>query len=155
MKVSEYLDRNPRRLVTALSHTSIPDAMALLIENGISCLPIVNTSDEITGIISDKDIFRAAFNNPAGFTEGVVGDLMTTNLIVGVADDDLDYIAGVMTNNRIRHIPIVDNRRLVGLLSVGDIVKSQLKNVKTENRYLWKYIYDEYPGEQAAGPDAT
>ena len=146
MKVRDFLNSNPRRLITVGSPTTVTEAMALLIENRISCLPVINNQDEIIGIISDKDIFRAAFKNPSGFTQAAVADLMSTNLIVGVVDDDLNYIAGVMTNNRIRHVPIVDNRRLIGLLSLGDIVKSQLKDVEIENRYLRKYIHDEYPG---------
>ncbi len=146
MNVREYLERNPRRVLTASAQTSIQQAMAMLLDNRISCLPVLGEGDYLVGIISDKDIFRAAFKNPGGFNTMAVGDLMTADLIVGVADDDLDYIAGIITNNRIRHIPIVEGRRLVGLLSVGDIVKSQLKHIQTENRYLRQYINDQYPG---------
>jgi CBS domain-containing protein len=146
MKVREYLDRNPRRILTVQTQTPIRDAMAMLLDNRISCLPVLGEADNLAGIISDKDIFRAAYKSPSGFIDLVVGNLMTTNLIVGVADDDLDYIAGIMTNNRIRHVPIVEKKQLVGLLSVGDIVKSQLKNIQIENRYLLRYIHDQYPG---------
>ena len=146
MKVREYLERNPRRILTAQTERPIPEAMAMLLDNRISCLPVTDEGENLVGIISDKDIFRAAYKQPGGFIERTVGDLMTVDLIVGVADDDLDYIAGIMTNNRIRHVPIVENRRLIGLLSVGDIVKSQLKNIQTENRYLRQYINDQYPG---------
>lgn len=146
MKVRDFMQNNPRQVITARENTPIPAAMSLLLQNRISCLPVLDDRAELAGIISDKDIFRAAFDDPKGFTDLSVKQLMTTNLLVGLADDDLDYIAGVMTNNRIRHVPIVENKRLIGLLSVGDIVKSQLKNVQIENRYLWKYINDEYPG---------
>jgi CBS domain-containing protein len=146
MKVKDFMRNNPRQVITARENTLIPTAMSLLLQNRISCLPILDDRAELVGIISDKDIFRAASEDPNGFVDLSVKQLMTTNLLVGLADDDLDYIAGVMTNNRIRHVPIVENKRLIGLLSVGDIVKSQLKNVQIENRYLWKYINDEYPG---------
>jgi CBS domain-containing protein len=146
MKVRDFMRNNPRQVVSARENTPIPAAMSLLLQNRISCLPVLNDKAELEGIISDKDIFRAAFDDPRGFTDLSVKQLMTKDLLVGLADDDLDYIAGVMTNNRIRHVPIVENKRLIGLVSVGDIVKSQLKNVQVENRYLWKYISDEYPG---------
>ncbi|MCX6834888.1 MAG: CBS domain-containing protein [candidate division Zixibacteria bacterium] len=146
MKVRDFMRNNPRQVITARENTSIPATMSLLLHNRISCLPILDDQAELVGIISDKDIFRAAYEDPHGFVDLSVKQLMTTNLLVGLADDDLDYIAGVMTNNRIRHVPIVENKRLIGLLSVGDIVKSQLKNIQIENRYLWKYISDEYPG---------
>ena len=146
MKVSEFMQKNQRRVITARESTPIPAAMSLLLQNRISCLPVLDDKSELAGIISDKDIFRAAFDDPRGFTELSVKQLMTTNLLVGLAEDDLAYIAGVMTNNRIRHVPIVENKRLIGLLSIGDIVKAQLKDIQIENRYLWKYIKDEYPG---------
>ena len=146
MQVKDLMKSNPRRTITAREGTTVSEAMALLIDNRISCLPVVNDKIELIGIVSDKDIFKAAHKNPEGFTRGVVKDLMTTDLIVGLADDDSDYIAGLMTNNRIRHIPIVESKRLVGLLSLGDMVKSRLSNMEIENRYLRQYIDDKYPG---------
>jgi len=120
--------------------------MALLINNEIGYLPVINEKDEIEGIIGEREIFKAAFNNPVGFSEAKVSDLMTADPIVGVLGDDLEYIAAVMTNNRLRRVPIVENRRLVGLLSLWDMVRSQLKDMQSENRYLRQYIDDKYPG---------
>jgi len=146
MKVRDFLKSDPHRIVTARPYTPILEAMALLIENQIGYLPVINDKDEITGVISEKEILRAVFKNPGGFSEAVVGDLMAADPIVGIPDDELDYIAGVMSSNRLRRLPIVENRRLVGLLSLWDMVRSQLKNVEAENRYLRKYINNEYPG---------
>ena len=146
MKVADFMKDDPREIITAEADTNIREAMALLLDNRISCLPVVNDQIELLGIISDKDIFRAAYKDPETFTQKVVEDLMTTDLIVGLAGDDFDYIAGMMTKNRIRHVPIVENKRLTGLLSLGDIVKSHLTSIKIENRYLKMYIEDAYPG---------
>jgi CBS domain-containing protein len=146
MQVKDFMKDNPRQIVTARETTPIPEAMALLIDNKISCLPVVGDNLRLIGIISDKDIFRAAHKDPGGFTGASVADFMTSDLIVGLADDNCDYIAGIMTKNRIRHVPIVDQDRLVGLVSLGDIVKSRLTTVEIENRYLRRYINDKYPG---------
>jgi CBS domain-containing protein len=146
MKVREFLGNKPKRIVTVRQHTPIREAIALLVEHQIGYLPVINDNEEITGVISEREIIRAVFNNAEGFADAVVGDLMIADPIVGVLDDDLDYIAGVMTNNRLRRLPIVENRRLVGLLSLWDMMRSQLKDVQTENRYLRRYISDEYPG---------
>ena len=146
MKVREFLAANEKKVITVKADLEIQHAMSRLIQHAISCLPVVGPSGELTGIISDKDIFRAAHKNPGEFISAKVGDLMTADLIVGVADDDLDYIAGVITQNRIRHVPIVENRKLIGLISVGDVVKSQLKSIEFENRYLKMFIKDSYPG---------
>ena len=71
---------------------------------------------------------------------------MTTELIVGIEDDLVDYIATLMTNNRIRHIPIMRGASMIGLVSVGDVVKARLSDMAVENRYLKQYIRGDYPG---------
>jgi len=146
MLVSECLKRKNRDLITVGPEVKVPEAMKLLLTNRISCLPVVDDNRRLIGILSDKDIFKRAYEDSQGFTGACVRDLMTTDVIVGVPDDTLDYIGGVMTKNRIRHIPILDNREVVGLISVGDIVSSQLTSFEIENRYLRLYIKDQYPG---------
>ena len=146
MKAKVILKNQNRTIITAGTQTGIREAMQLLISNNIGCLPVVDDSDGLVGIISDKDIFRKVHADPQNFLEAEVGDLMTTDVIVGLPDDEVSYIAGVMTNNRIRHIPVVDNKRLVGLISIGDIVKIQMDDIKTENRYLKQYLEGSYPG---------
>jgi CBS domain-containing protein len=145
MLVKDVLKLKQKETVTTHRNMSVREAMDLLIGHKISCLPVVHDNQELEGIISDKDIFRHVHRNPRDFAESKVGDLMTTNVIVGLADDDLGYIAGIMTNNRIRHVPIVENSRLVGLVSVGDVVKTQMESIKIENRYLKQYIGGDYP----------
>jgi CBS domain-containing protein len=65
---------------------------------------------------------------------------MTRELLVGVPDDDLTYIMGIMTNNRVRHLPVMDGDRIAGLISIGDVVKACLEQTEYENRYLKEYI---------------
>ena len=134
-----------KTVVTAKRSTPIRQAMQLMLENRISCLPVLGDKQELIGIISDKDIFRLLYENPDAAGESVVGDCMSTNLIVGLPTDEIDYIATIMTNNRIRHVPIVDGKTLIGLLSVGDIVKTQIEGYVAENRYLRQYIDGSYP----------
>jgi len=146
MQVKDILKHKKRETITTTPRTSIPEAMRLLITNQIGCLLVVEEPGNLIGIISDKDIFRRAYEDPDNFRSATVQDLMTTDLIVSVVDDQIGYIAGIMTNNRIRHIPVVDGKHLVGLVSIGDIAKVQMENVKIENRYLKQYIEGNYPG---------
>jgi len=145
MLVRDILKSKQRGIVTVSRDASVGEAMDLMISHRISCLPVAYGDYELEGIISDKDIFRSIHKNPNGFTTLKVADLMTVNVIVGLADDDVSYIAGIMTNNRIRHVPIVDNRRVVGLVSIGDVAKTQMESVEVENRYLKQYISGDYP----------
>ncbi|MFQ5500269.1 MAG: CBS domain-containing protein, partial [Candidatus Zixiibacteriota bacterium] len=107
MKAKDILQVKQREPITVSPKTSLKEAMKLLITNRISCLPVLSDDSQLVGIISDKDIFKAIYENPDGFSAMPVSDNMSTNLIVGLADDELNYIAGLMTNNRIRPIPIV------------------------------------------------
>lgn len=144
MLVKELLIQ--KAVFTAEKSTSIRQAMQCMLDKRISCLPVIGERKELVGIISDKDIFRLIYENGDEVGESLVGDCMTTNLIVGLASDEVDYIATIMTNNRIRHIPIVDGKTLIGLVSVGDVVKSQIEGFVAENRYLRQYIDGSYPG---------
>lgn len=105
----------------------------------------MDENDKLIGIISDKDIFAAVYENQDTFTTLKVSDLMSSDLIVGIEDDDINYIAGIMTKNRIRHIPIMEKDKLLGLISIGDIVKAQMEDMEIENRYLKLYIDGTYP----------
>lgn len=145
MLVKDLLKTKSKELVTISASTKLKEAMESLINNKISCLPVLDDNSRLIGIISDKDIFRHAYEKPAGFQDETVGEVMTTNLIVGLVDDEVAYIAGIMTENRIRHVPIVERDHIIGLLSVGDIVKTQIENIRVENRYLWQYIEGTYP----------
>ncbi|MCP4683854.1 MAG: CBS domain-containing protein [bacterium] len=145
MQVKDILKTKNREVVTATTSTPVPEAMKALISNRISCLPVVSDANKLEGIISDKDIFRKIHEDPDGFRDSTVGDLMSKDLIVGLMEDEIAYIAGVMTNNRIRHVPIVDDSKLKGLVSVGDIVKTQMEKIEIENRYLKQYIGGDYP----------
>ncbi len=146
MTVKEVLDMKDRRLITVDPSTNIVEAMSKLIENKVSCLPVMEESTRLIGMISDKDIFKAVYENQSGFTRHTVGELMTTELIVGVPEDKISYIASIMTNNRIRHIPILVDDEMIGLISVGDVAKCQMSNMEVENRYLKQYIDGGYPG---------
>ncbi|MEA3297862.1 MAG: CBS domain-containing protein [candidate division Zixibacteria bacterium] len=140
MLVKALLKNKPREVVTANSSTLIDEAMELLISNKIGCLPVVEDSGKLIGIISDKDIFKKVHETKGDFHSLKVSDIMATDLIIGLPDDEINYIAGVMDKNWIRHVPIVDGERVIGLISLRDIVKEQAKKMEIENRYLDLYM---------------
>ena len=147
MLVKEILNNKQKKVVTATAETSVKTAMELLLTNRISCLPVVDDSQQLVGIISDKDIFKKVYETPVDYRDIKVDQLMTVDVIVGLPGDEMSYIAGLMTNNRIRHIPIVEKNQLLGIVSVGDIVKTQMEHIEIENRYLKQYLASSYPGK--------
>ncbi len=146
MLVREVLEKKGREVIAVRPATRLVEAMRILIDHKISCLVILDEAQQLVGIVSDKDIFKAIYHGLDDFQKHTVGELMTTELIVGLSEDDINYISGLMTENRIRHVPIVEREKLVGLISIGDVVKSQMKDMEIENRYLKAYIDGNYPG---------
>ncbi len=146
MKVKEILATKGSRVVTIEKSTTVIDAMTIFSVNRVGSLLVVDKDDTIQGIIGAKDVLMAVVNHLEEIKTLSVDKIMTTNLIVATEEDDSDYLLAVMTENRIRHIPILANKELKGLVSIGDVVKSQLKEMDVENKYLKDYIADKYPG---------
>ncbi len=130
---------------------TVHDAICTLNEHGIGALVVTGEDGEISGIITERDILReygkgceAPEAPPDREGTGVaarVRDVMTTHLIIGVPDDDLNYVMSVMTKNRIRHLPIVDGKELAGMVSIGDVVNAHVTETEFENRMLKDYIH--------------
>ncbi len=146
MKVKDILAAKGNRVVTIEKDTSVIDSMSIFSANRIGSLLIVDKNNTILGIIGARDVLMAVVNHLDKIKTMKVDEIMTTNLIVGTEDDHVDYILAVMTENRIRHVPIMNGKELKGMVSIGDVVKALLKEKDVENRYLKDYIADKYPG---------
>ena len=142
MLAKQLLEKLDRKIITASPETSISKAMDMLIDNRIGCLPVLDDRERLVGIISDKDIFRTIHRTKGQYHDLLVRDLMKVELIIGEPEDDLNYIAGLMEKNWIRHVPIVVGEKLVGLISQRDIVRNETSYTKIENRYLRLYMDD-------------
>lgn len=75
-----------------------------------------------------------------------INTCMSTNLIVANKNDDVDYVRAVMTKNRVRHLPVIEDDKMIGLISIGDVVNAQVDEKDVELRYYKEYIADRYPG---------
>ncbi len=142
MLVKNVLESKSKEIVTAKPSTNIDEAMDLLISKNIGCLPVLDESGKLIGIVSDKDIFKKIHETKGNYHSLKVSDVMNKALIVGLADDDIGYIAALMNKNWIRHIPIIENDQLIGLVSQRDIIQTQARKTEIENRYLRAYLDD-------------
>ena len=139
MLVKNALEQLNKKIITASSQMTIEEAMDLLITNKIGCLPVLDKNNQIVGILSDKDIFHKIHETKGNYKHLKVEDIMTTEVVIGIPEDEINTIANIMDSNWIRHIPIVENDKMVGLLSIGDVIRVQMENTKIENRYLKLY----------------
>jgi CBS domain-containing protein len=130
MNIANILARKGPKAVTVRPDQSIREALVLLERHNIGALIAVE-GDRPVGILSERDIVREAARNEA-FVACTVGDLMTRNVITGQPHDDLLSVAHTMTERRIRHLPVVDQGRLIGMVSIGDIVKAQRDHYQGE-----------------------
>jgi len=145
MKAKEILDAKGTRVITVIEDSLIVDVMAIFFANRVGSLLVVDKHDNILGIVAPNDILKAVHKNLDRVPEMQVREVMVSDLIVATPDDDLDYIQNIMTENRVRHIPILDGGKLIGLISIGDVVKAQMTIKNVENRYLKDYIEGKYP----------
>ncbi len=151
MRVADILRQKGNDVATIEAHQTVHDAIHKLNQRGIGALIVTGAGGEISGIITERDILRECGERCVRLTESpepgesgcpaLVQDVMTKHLIVGVLDDDLDYVMGIMTKNRIRHLPIMDGGELAGIISIGDVVNAHVVETAFENRMLKDYIH--------------
>ncbi len=145
MKVKDILAEKGTRVVTIHEDNLLVDVIALFFANRIGSLVVVDKYDKILGIVAPNDVLRMVQKNPESIASVSVREVMTTDVIVATLDHDVDLLMAIMTENRIRHIPIIQEGKLAGLVSIGDVVKALLTKQDVEIRHLKDYIQDKYP----------
>ena len=145
MNVEDILARKSSNEVRSIeSERSVEEAVAELVQHNIGSL-IVMEGGRPVGIITERDILRCCANGMGKTASTRVYEVMSRDLIVGEAGDTVDYVMGIMTRNRIRHLPIMaTGDRMIGMVSIGDVVESQLHETRYENRHLREYISGSY-----------
>jgi CBS domain-containing protein len=141
MTLGEILKVKGSKVWTIKENQPLREALGILVQQKIGALVVLDEKGGVVGIISERDIVRGAFEKGSKLEEAPVKELMTREVIIGSPDDEISYIMGVMTENRVRHIPVVAEGKLQGLVSIGDVVKSEIEGSKYEIHYLKEYIY--------------
>lgn len=125
MKVRRILAAKSGGIITIRPEQTIREAIALLTEHNIGAVIVVAAGEEKpVGIVSERDIIRRSATDEGCFPDAVE-TIMTRDLITGMPQDDLYSVAHTMTERRFRHLPIMDEGRLVGIISIGDVMKAQ------------------------------
>lgn len=131
MKVRSILAKKGMNVITITPDKTIREAVALLTEKNIGALVVVAENKQPVGILSERDIIRHAATNEEVFS-CTVAELMTKQLITGLPNDDAFSIAHTMTEKRFRHMPILEDGKLVGIISQGDIMKAERNQYRGE-----------------------
>jgi CBS domain-containing protein len=141
MNVQSIIGGKSPVVATITQTATLRQAVDQLTERRIGALVVSGDGKAIEGIISERDIVRAAAASGPGALDGSVGSVMSTDVVTCSAGDGVDRLMALMTERRIRHLPVVDERgHLAGIVSIGDVVKARLSELEQENHALAEYI---------------
>ncbi len=141
MKIENILAKKGAQVFTIHPDQLLKDAIALLVEHNIGALVVVDDAGRPVGIISERDIIREAGKTQDIFSRSV-RRVMTKDVTTGAPYDDLKSVLQTMTNRHFRHLPVVEYGRLVGIVSIGDVVKAQLDEYEGEINTLQTQIIE-------------
>ena len=137
--ISKLLGRD---VISLNEDNTIYDAINLLAKNKIGALPIVKNQKILCGIISERDIIRElAEDIKKNLKKSLVSTIMTSKVITCNKFTKSDELMDIMTVNKIRHIPIIEGENLIGIISIGDVVKRLIEKFNLENDYLKSWLY--------------
>lgn len=140
MLLSHILATKGSAVVTSAPHRTLAEAVALLSEKGIGALVIAGGDGEVLGILSERDIIRALARGGEAALHDAVSRHMTARVVTATAQTSVIEAMTEMTNGRFRHMPIVHDGRLAGLISIGDVVKHRLEAIEQEKQSMLDYI---------------
>ena len=138
--VSVILDRKGHDVATVSSVQPLAEAVGMLAERGLGALVVVDDAGGLEGIVSERDVVRQIAQDGAEALGRPVADVMTTPVTTCTPSTGATELASTMTEGRIRHLPVVDEGRLVGIVSIGDVVKSRIDDLATQAESLERYV---------------
>jgi CBS domain-containing protein len=140
MNVETILRNKGNRVTTIRSDASIADAVQILRQYGIGALVVSDDGERVDGILSERDIVAALADDGALLLARPVAELMTRAVLTCSLQDTIAELMSEMTNRRIRHFPVVEDGKLCGMISIGDVVKNRLDEIEFEASSLRSFI---------------
>jgi CBS domain-containing protein len=140
MRISEILRRKGGEVATIEPDAKVRRLLALLAEHNIGAVVVSTDGTTIEGIASERDVVRRLNDRGAGLLDEPVSSIMTATVRTCGPGDNVEDLRATMTEHRIRHVPVVRDGKLVGIVSIGDVVKSAIAELETEREQLVDYI---------------
>jgi CBS domain-containing protein len=139
MRIADVLRNKGTDVATVAPTASVTQLIAELAAHNVGALPVVDDG-ELVGIVSERDVVRRLNGIGAALLEASVGDIMTTEVTTCSPEDGVADLAAIMTARRFRHLPVVVEGRLAGIVSIGDLVKARIDLLESERKQLESYI---------------
>lgn len=141
MLVRDVLRQKGRRVIQIPPDASVRDALALFVEHNIGSLPVVDDDGRLLGIFSERDVLFGLHDDCERFHSRRIDEVMTPDPVVCAPEEPVHEVMGKLTVHRVGQLPVMSGDQLVGVVSVGDLVKAMFERVESENRHLLSYLY--------------
>ena len=140
MKISAILQAKGRQVRTIAPGETVLTAIQTMAEANIGSLMVIDDAEKIVGIVTERDCLREAARNDA-FGARPVNEIATTDIAIAEPGDDVAHVIDTMITRRCRHVPVIEDGRLAGMLSVRDVIRERLRETRTELKFLREYIH--------------
>ena len=137
--VKQLLEQKGRNLITIDPDSSVFEAIKVMADNHIGALPVMQ-NDNLVGIITERDYARSVILKGKSSKVTPVKDIMTTNVLCAKPEQSIEECMALVTDKRVRHLPVVNNDKIIGIISIGDLVKSIISEQKFMIEQLEHYI---------------
>jgi CBS domain-containing protein len=144
MRIKDVIrGKSDAAVVTITPDATVRQLIGILAEHNIGAVIVSSDGSAVDGIVSERDVVRRLGDDDGGLLERRVDSIMTTDVETCTADDAVDDLMQVMTQRRIRHLPVVADGALVGIISIGDVVKSRIGELEFERDQLDSYVHQQ------------
>ena len=140
MTVARILGEKGREVFTTQPHRTLREVVELLAAKGVGAVVVADASMSVLGILSERDVVRVIAQHGAAALDDQVSRHMTPKVTTVTRDSTIDHVMQTMTEGRFRHLPVVEDGRLIGIVSIGDVVKRHVNALDTERQALREYI---------------
>lgn len=139
MRIADVLRNKGTAVATISPETTVTELLAGLTEMNIGAMVVIGP-EGVVGMVAERDVVRKLHERGSSLLAQPVSEIMTTVVATCTPRDSVDHLSALMTENRVRHIPVLDNGRLAGIVSIGDVVKTRMEELETEQQQLHAYI---------------
>lgn len=140
MRIADILRDKGPAVATVTEGTTVTALLADLAAHNIGSMVVIGTGTAIVGIVSERDVLRKLHEYGPGLLSRPVADVMSAVVVTCGPEDRIDDLAALMTDNRVRHVPVLVDGRLVGIVSIGDVVKHRMEEMAAQHQQLQAYI---------------
>jgi CBS domain-containing protein len=139
MRIADVLRNKGTAVATTSPDATVRELLAGLAEKNIGAMVVLD-GDGVIGIVSERDVVRQLHKHDTGLLDRPISDIMTKTVATCGTSDTVDSLSALMTKNRVRHVPVLDGGKLIGIVSIGDVVKTRMEELEAEQQQLQDYI---------------